>query len=441
MSSQLDGRRAVDDSFLEDCGLADPFLEKEYVEMPSASSLNTIAVLSRQPNGAPAIPAAEGYTQATMGALARSAGFTEAGIAGLPHPEASRDAQRFTRFIDEGHSGEMHYLARRNEQGEFVRSNIHVPFPWARSVVVCLAGYNAAAPLSTEPAAPESGWIARYAWSGHRDEQGRTRPSDYHKALLKRLRVLEAEMRSAFGDFESRAYVDTGPIVERAAAQAAGLGWTGKNTCLIHPRFGSWNFLAVIVTSLPLAEEHAPLVVPDRCGSCTRCLEACPTQALIEPYRMDATRCISYLTIEHRGEIAEELRSGIGRQVFGCDICQDVCPWNRKAPIGPGMAAEGHSDLAPRPALVNPSLEWLANLELADFERLFNGSPVRRAGFAGLCRNIAIAMGNSGLKRFLPRLEEWAHTGSASGTDTEPAPLQSAARWAIRQITQNHALR
>ena len=231
---------------------------------------------------------------------------------------------------------------------------------------------------------------------------------------------------TAFGDFESRAYVDTGPVVERNAARAAGLGWTGKNTCLIHPKLGSWNFLAVIVTSLQVAE--TPLSIPDRCGSCRRCLDACPTQALIEPYRMDATRCISYLTIEHRGDIPEELRDGVGRQIFGCDICQDVCPWNRKAPIG------FNQELTPRAELVNPSLEWLGELELADFERLFNGSPVRRAGFAGLRRNIAIAMGNSGLARFLPTLNRWAQGSSA---DSTVSPLQSAARGAVDRIAQN----
>jgi epoxyqueuosine reductase len=146
---------------------------------------------------------------------------------------------------------------------------------------------------------------------------------------------------------------------------------------------------------------------------------------------MDATRCISYLTIEHRGDIPEELRSGMGRQVFGCDICQDVCPWNHKAPIGTDP------DLAPRAELINPSLDWLGELEQADFERLFNGSPVRRTGFAGLRRNLAIAMGNSGLARFLPRLEGWAETSSA---DSELSPLQSAARWAIERIAQRSVM-
>jgi len=377
----------------------------------------------------------------TVRSLARAAGFTEAGIVGLPYPEVARDAERFKEFIAQGRAGSMTYLARRNENEELVRSRIDLPFPWARSVIVCLASYHADAPLSTAPARPGAGWIARYAWSSRKDQAGETRPSDYHKVLLKRLRALESEMKSVFGEFESRAYVDTGPIVERAAARAAGLGWTGKNTCLIHPKLGSWNFLSVLVTSLELPVEQAALTVPDRCGSCRRCLDACPTQALIEPYKMDATRCISYLTIEHRGAIDEHLLAGMGRQVFGCDICQDVCPWNRKAPIG-----LADPDLAAREELINPDLAWLAELEESDFERLFNGSPVRRAGFLGLRRNIAIAMGNSGLTRFLPWLERWAETQPHSEIPVPSAPddipnapaqaaLQQAARWALGRIS------
>jgi epoxyqueuosine reductase len=159
---------------------------------------------------------------------------------------------------------------------------------------------------------------------------------------------------------------------------------------------------------------------PDRCGSCRRCLEACPTGALIDPYQMDATRCIAYLTIEHRGAIAPELMAGTGRQVFGCDICQDVCPWNRKALI------DGDPELETRPELVNPALERLAAMEEAEFERQFNGSPVRRAGFLGLRRNLAIAMGNSGLRRFMPRLEEWAGAADEG--------LRGAARWALNKL-------
>jgi epoxyqueuosine reductase len=361
--------------------------------------------------------------QETVRDLALRAGFVEAGIVGVPHAQMERDADRFAEFVEAGRAGAMHYLERRNEQGELVRSKVHVPFPWAQSVVVCLASYHAAAPLSTEAALPGAGWIARYAWSSKRNEKGEIRPSDYHRVLLKRLRALEAEMHAVYGDFESRAYVDTGPVVERSIARAAGVGWTGKNTCLIHPKLGSWNFLAVLVTSLPVPVEAAPLTVPDRCGSCRRCLDACPTGALIVPYQMDATKCISYLTIEHRGEISAELMAGMGRQVLGCDICQDVCPWNRKAPIG------RDEELAPRAELVNPALDWLADLQEADFERIFNGSPVRRAGYEGLKRNVAIAMGNSGLDRYLPWLERQANL--VAGTSSA---LQHAAQWALDRL-------
>ena len=236
------------------------------------------------------------------------------------------------------------------------------------------------------------------------------------------MKVLEARLREQFGEFEARCFVDTGPLVERALATAAGLGWTGKNTCLIHPRLGSFGFLAVLLTSLETEKEKVPTVLqPDRCGSCRRCLEACPTGALIAPYQMDAAKCISYLTIEHRGTIAPELMEGMGRQVFGCDICQDVCPWNRKAPI------IADPELEVRPELVNPALEWLASLDESEFEKNFNGSPVRRAGFLGLKRNVAIAMGNSGLGRFAP----WLKTCTEAADDG----LRSAARWALGKLS------
>ena len=394
--------------------------------MPPPSSIpspahptSTLPLPSQSNQGPPAsYPAAP--TQASIRALALSSGFIEAGMVSLPHTDADKDASRFTEFITSGHAGTMAYLARRNEHGKLLRSSTQLPFPWARSAIVCLAGYHSAQPLSTDPAPPNSipgaGWIARYAWSGERQQDGSTRPADYHKFLLRRLKLLESALHATHGYFESRAYVDTGPVSERSLARAAGVGWTGKNTCLIHPKLGSWSFLAVLITSLELPPASAPLVVPDRCGSCRRCIEACPTQALIEPYRMDASRCISYLTIEHRGEIAAELLPGMGRQVFGCDICQDVCPYNRKAPIQiaqpaqPALPALDQSDgvVATREQLVNPALDWLAELDYAAFERLFNGSPVRRAGFEGFRRNIAIAMGNSGLTKFTPWLRRWA---------------------------------
>jgi epoxyqueuosine reductase len=314
----------------------------------------------------------------------------------------------------------MSYLERRSEQGQLLRLSAKIPFPWVRSAVVCWANYNSADVRSTEPATPDAGWIARYAWSSKLDERGSRRPSDYHKVLLKRMKRIEAALRAQFGEFEARAFVDTGPVVERSLAVAAGLGWTGKNTCLIHPKLGSFGFLAVLLTSLEVIEEKVPTALPNRCGSCRRCIDACPTGALLAPYQMDAARCIAYLTIEHRGAIAPELMSGMGRQVFGCDICQDVCPWNSKAIIGTDP------DLQPRAELINPLLEWLAGLDEAAFEANFNGSPVRRAGFWGFRRNVAIAMGNSGLRRFAPWLEVWGKAADEG--------LRKAAEWALGQF-------
>lgn len=377
--------------------------------------------------------------------LALEAGFAEAGVAALPYAAEERDAERFRAWVGAGHAGTMHYLKRKAEDGRLTRERVGVSFAWARSAVVCFASYGSEQPLSTDPAPEGSAWIGRYAWSsrvlpGKVDAKGERRPSDYHKVLLKRLRVVEARLHAQFGEFESRAYVDTGPVVERALAAAAGAGWIGKNTCVIHPRLGSFGFLAVLLTELEVGEgareqDSEPareqdsgsartVLVADRCGSCTRCIEACPTKALTAPYQMDARRCISYLTIEHKGPIAEELAPGMGRQVLGCDICQDVCPWNGKALRAGPIAVD--AELEPRRELINPALDWLGSLDEQGFEREFNGSPVRRAGFNGLRRNAAIAMGNSGLAQFAPKLEEWM--------DAADEGLRAAARWALGRL-------
>ena len=347
--------------------------------------------------------------------MALAAGFTEAGLVAIPYAAGERDAERFAAWVRSGRAGTMQYLERTGDDGRLTREHVRVPFPWARSALVCFASYqHADAPLSTKTQGRASAWIARYAWSGRVDAKGEQRPSDYHKVLLKKLRAVETRLHAELGEFESRCYVDTGPVVERALAVAAGLGWAAKNTCLIHPKLGSFGFLAVLLTSLEVSEGArergsegaAPMLIADHCGTCRRCIEACPTHALDVPYQMDARRCISYLTIEHKGPIAEELMPGIGRQVFGCDICQDVCTWNGKALRRGPIVID--SDLEPRPELINPALDWLAALDEPSFEREFNGSPVRRAGFWGLRRNVAIAMGNSGLAQFVPKLEEWA---------------------------------
>jgi epoxyqueuosine reductase len=347
--------------------------------------------------------------RATVTQAATEAGFDLVGVAPVDDvPELAY----FPRWIAEGHGGEMKYLEARDEQGRLKRASLAYAAPWARSVVVCAINYNTAQPLSTQEPEKARGWISRYAWG----EQ------DYHESVMPRLRRVEAALRAAAGadDLITRCYVDTGPIVERVAAKYAGIGWIGKNTCLINQKVGSWFFLGVILTSLDLEPD---LAAPDRCGSCTRCIEACPTDALIAPYQLDSNKCIAYLTIEKRGALPQddELRSGMGRHVFGCDICQDVCPWNRKAPVT--NAAEFQA----RPGLANPALTWLAEMSAEEFNRSFRGSPVRRAKRSGLRRNAVIAMGNSGDRKFLSLLGKLE-------SDEDEVVAESAA-WAIRKLT------
>jgi epoxyqueuosine reductase len=376
---------------------------------------------------------------------AAEAGFDTAGVASVDATDsenkaAQRDAERFAAWVAAGRAGEMEYLKRRDEQGVLLRSGVQVAMPWARSVIVCALNYNASGPLSIDSAPSGTGWIARYAWSGrpaaaaaNTPANSRTDsttselvPTDYHDQLLGRLRQVEAAVRERF-PCETRCYVDTGPLVERAMAAKAGVGWIGKNTCVINQELGSWLLLGVVVTSIPVAAGGELRIAVDRCGSCTRCIDACPTDALVAPYQMDASRCIAYLTIEKKGVIPEELREPMGRQVFGCDICQDVCPWNRRAPIS---ANEG---MLARTQMVNPALDWLAAMDGAEFKRWFKGSPVERTRRKRLLRNVAIAMGNSGERRFIAQLKAWA--------SAEDPVLAEAAEWAtnrIRRLEDEH---
>jgi epoxyqueuosine reductase len=338
---------------------------------------------------------------------AREAGFELAGIAPVrDFPEL----RHFEKWIAAGHAAEMKYLEARTEDGDLKRASLRSAAPWARSVIVCAINYNTAHPYSTAVDDPDRGWISRYAWS----------QQDYHDSVMRRLRLVELKLKEAAdapGDCITRCFVDTGPLVERVYAKYAGVGWIGKNTCILNQEMGSWLFLGVILTSLELAPD---LPAPDRCGTCTRCVDACPTDALIAPYQLDSNKCISYLTIEKRGAIPEQAREGIGRHVFGCDICQDVCPWNRKAPET--EAAE----FQPREGLMNPALEWLAEITAEEFREKFRGSPIRRAKRSGLRRNAVIAMGNSGQRRFVSSLEKLAAD--------EDAVVAESARWALRTI-------
>ena len=380
-----------------------------------------------------------------------AAGFDLSGLAAVPDPEsgvAARDDARFAAFVTEGRAGEMEWLKRVDTRGRYLRGELRRAVPWARSMLVCAVNYAAAdrsAPRSVDPAASTAGWIARYAWSGRpaplpaavenaNGADGETQPahelgSDYHDVLLPRLHAVERELKTRFGEsVQTRAYVDTGPIVERSFAAASGVGWIAKNTCVLNGEQGSWLLLGVLITSLELAEEAVPALAADRCGTCTRCLEACPTGALVAPREMDASLCIAYLTIEKKGSIAEELREKMGRQVFGCDICQDVCPWNQRAArrsLAEGDDAREHA-LPARRELINPELGWLAGMDGAAFNRWFRGSPLERTRRKRVLRNVAIAMGNSGEELFLPQLEEWSR-----GKD---AVLAEAARWAVSRI-------
>jgi epoxyqueuosine reductase len=339
---------------------------------------------------------------------AQEAGFDLAGIA--PVHDAP-ELNYFPEWIAAGHAGEMKYMEARDETGRLKRASLQHAVPWARSVVVCAINYNTAQPYSTEVNDSQRGWISRYAWG-----------NDYHDAVMAKLRAVEQQLQQKCAgqedpELQTRCYVDTGPLVERVYAKYAGVGWIGKNTCILNQKLGSWLFLGVMLTSLELAPD---LPAPDRCGTCTRCIDACPTDALIAPYQLDANRCIAYLTIEKRGAIPEDIREGIGRHVFGCDICQDVCPWNRKAP------ATSAPEFQAREGLVNPALDWLAEMNAEEFREKFRGSPVRRTKHSGLRRNAAIAIGNSGDAQFLPLLHRLSE-------DEDPVVAESA-RWAKEEL-------
>jgi epoxyqueuosine reductase len=373
---------------------------------------------------------------ALIAKAATEAGFELAGIAPVNDP---KELEYFPRWIAEGRAGEMKYLESRNDQGRLKRSSLAHAVPWARSIIVCAINYNTAQPYSTQLPEKTRGWISRYAWTRE----------DYHDSVMRRLRQVEASLQNAYAasassspatnppasldsnpSLTTRCYVDTGPIVERVVAKYAGIGWIGKNTCIINQKLGSWLFLGVILTSLELAPEAAGLPAPDRCGSCTRCIDACPTHAFTAPYQLDSNKCIAYLTIEKRGQLPnnDDLRSQIGRHVFGCDICQDVCPWNRKAP------ATAAPEFQPRPELVNPALEWLAEITDEEFRRVFRGSPLRRAKRIGLRRNAVIAMGNSGDTKFLPILERLVRKKEEDKED-EDEVLRQTSKWALRNLT------
>ena len=309
-------------------------------------------------------------TAADVKRLALAAGFDLCGIARAhKHPKLAR----LKDWIALGYAGEMSYLADSLEE----RLDPMLTLPTARSIISVAVVYNTDQPYSTDVPDPERVAIARYAWG-----------DDYHLVMRQRLRDLLASLASAGGaGFEGLSCVDFEATQERVWAEAAGLGWIAKNTCVINPKLGSWFFLGEIITNAEL-ETDAPIA--DQCGTCTRCIDACPTAAIkmpagpngSEPHTVDATRCLSYLTIETRGEIDSALQSAVTTQIFGCDICQDVCPWNRKAAVSTDPAWQ------PRPGLAFPPLADLVRMSDAEWSVLIKNSAMKRAGLSRLRRTL-----------------------------------------------------
>jgi epoxyqueuosine reductase len=332
-------------------------------------------------------------------------GFELVGISPLKPPPHE---QSFAQWLREGFAGELDYMQRT----EPLRRDPHTLVPWAVSIIS--VGMNYYTSFSRpEPSHEPKGWISRYAWG-----------DDYHDLMKRKLEALLERVRESHdGPVEGRAFVDSGPVLERDFAGVAGIGWIGKNTQLISPKKGSWFFLGELFLNLPLAYDR-PL--RDRCGKCELCLKACPTGAFIGPYLLDARRCISYLTIELKGSMPRQLRPLVGNHVFGCDICQDVCPYNVKAQPTEEPAYR------PRPGLHAPELIPLLSLSEAEFRRRFRGSPVLRAKRRGFLRNVAVALGNIKSREAIPALIHALN-------DEEPL-VRGHAAWALGQIGSRSAL-
>lgn len=353
---------------------------------------------------------------------ARAIGFA---LCGVVRAENFPELQQFPEWLDRGYAGEMKYLR------DMRRQNPAAAMDGVRSIIVCALNYNTAYPFSTEAAANASasdaaprGWISRYAWG-----------DDYHEVIWEKLNALAAILRQKFASpFQLRAYADTGPIAERIAAKYAGLGWLGKNTLLLNDKLGSWLFLGVILTSLDLTPSLTPGETPPRdlCGNCRQCLDACPTAALVEPYLLDARRCISYLSIELRGSVPDQFREKMGWHVYGCDICQDVCPFNRDAPVTQVMNFRPRG-LSTRNSLLAPDLEWLANMAEQEFRQTFRISAIKRTKWQGMVRNACIALGNAQIQhgsdvharisRVLVEL-----------SNSEDHAIAESAKWALSRI-------
>src|SRR6202162_1191980 len=381
---------------------------------------------------------------------ARQLGFA---MAGVVRAEKFPELKKQEEWLARGYAGEMKYLS------DVRRRDPQAALPGVRSVIVCALTYNTehartAQSFANRDDVPETsgprGWISRYAWG-----------DDYHEVLRQKLESLLDALREQYPQpFEGRIYADTGPINERVLARHAGLGWLGKNTLLLNERIGSFFFLGVILTTLDLHASLGITDVPpaDRCGTCRKCIDACPTEALGEPYVMDARKCISYLTIELRGAIPEQLREPMGQHIFGCDICQDVCPWNRHAPVTdakefqprsfarPKAAAareekkislNGKNDASPE-TLFLPRLDWLASLSPSDFSEMCRGSPLKRTSWQGLIRNVCVALGNSHFNGDLAAFKRIWSVLTRLAASPDPV-ISESAHWAISRIQANEA--
>lgn len=339
--------------------------------------------------------------------LARDAGLDLVGA--MPVGPSPR-WEAYRAWLDKGYAAEMGYLARPDAVAK--RRDPRRILPETKTVLVVAASYAGPPPPAL---APLHGRVSRYAWGPPPGYEGGL---DYHRWVLQRLEdLIRAIEREAGEPFESRAYVDTGPVLERAWAEAAGLGWAGKNTNLIHPRLGSYVFLGVAL--LGIALPRTPQGDLPSCGTCTRCIEACPTGAIVAPGVLNARRCLSYLTIEHRGAIPEALRAAMGTRLFGCDTCQEVCPWNRRA-----VAASADN---PAPEFATLYLPDLLTLEAAEFRARFRQTAIWRATPEGLARNAAVVLGNLGDPAAEPHL--------AQAAAHHPSPLvREHAAWALEQL-------
>ena len=330
-------------------------------------------------------------------------------LVGITPAEESQTIQRYREWLKNGYAGEMGYLERHLPLKKDTRKLLQE----AKSVISLAMNYYTLDPPNELVNDPSRGQISRYAWG-----------DDYHEVIRTRLlKLVEYIRNTAETEIKSRVFVDSGPILEREFAQKAKLGWIGKNTNLINWRTGSWYFLAEVLVNLEL--EYTSELLRGSCGTCTKCIEACPTDAIVEPNWLDSRLCISYLTIELRDSIPKELRSQMGNLIFGCDICQEVCPWNSKAIPTSDPAFQ------PRDGNLNPELLSLVNMTQTEFSKKYKGSPIKRAKRKGFLRNVLIAIGNWGSRSAFPALKK-------ALCDDEPL-IRGHAAWALGQIGGKNA--